>query len=160
VTDESFRGKPSNSHIVWTRETRNGARRKRFDYERFEKWANHHGFDFERATRVDHDRSDKPRRQHRCVFNWGKMSGETIEFGDEEWSLGEQRTPRTFIEVDTSGAGRVKGWQFETVFDVAQMRHDGPKLLIETADGETKQLDGGKFATHPRERQRGDSDGG
>jgi len=33
VSDRSFRGKSSESHIVWTRKTRQGASRKRFDSE-------------------------------------------------------------------------------------------------------------------------------
>ena len=154
VTNGSFRGKPSNSHIVWVRETRNGAARKRFDHDHFEKWATHCGFDFDTATRVDHDRSDEPRKQYRCVFTWGEMGGETIEFGGEEWSLGEQKTPRTFIEIDAEGLARVKGWEFETVIDVVEMRHKGPELLIRTASGGQKRLNARKFLENPRERQR------
>ena len=158
MTGASFRGKPSKSHIIWTRETRDGVRRTRFDSDHFEKWATHCGFDFETATRVDHERSDDPRTQYRCVFKWGTLSSETIEFGDEEWSLGEQRTPRTVIEIDATGAVRVKGWEFETVLDVIEMRHKGPELLLKTAAGENKRLNGRKFVTHPRERQQRDAD--
>jgi hypothetical protein len=68
VTGDSFRAKPSESHIIWTRETRSGAGKKRFDHDHFRKWATHCGFDFETVTRVDHDRSPDPRPQHRCVF--------------------------------------------------------------------------------------------
>lgn len=158
MTDGSFRGKPSKAHIVWTRETRKGTCRKRFDHDHFKRWATRYGFDFETETRVDHDRSDDPRTQYRCVFSWGNMSGDTIEFDDQEWSLGEQRTPRTFIEVDASAGVRIKGWEFESVLEVVEMRHDGPDLLIETADGEKKRVDGRKFVTHPRNRQSEDMD--
>lgn len=155
MTDGSFRGKPSRAHIVWTRQTRDGATTKQFDHDRFEKWANHCGFDFERETRVDHDRAGEPRTQYRCVFRWGQSGGETAELGDEEWSFGNQKTPRTFIELDERGLARVKGWSFETVLDVAEMRHKGPELLIETASGDRKRLNGRKFVEVPRERQRG-----
>jgi hypothetical protein len=154
VTNGSFRGKPSKSHIIWTRETRNGATNKRFDYEHFEKWTEHCGFDFDTTTRVDHDRADEPRMQYRCVFNWGNVSEETIEFGDEEWSLGNQKTPRTFVEIDSEGLARLKGWNFETVLDITEMRHKGPELLIKTAGGDKKRLNGRKFVEHPRKRQR------
>lgn len=154
MTNASFGGRPSKSHIIWTRETRNGATKKRFDNDRFEKWATHCGFDFETATRVDHERAEEPREQYRCVFKWGKIDTETIELGDESWSLGEQKTPRTFIEIDDAGMARVKGWNFETVMDVKKMRHKGPELLIETADSDQKRLNGRKFVKNPRKRQR------
>ena len=157
MTAGSFRGKPSNSHIIWTRETRDGAGQRRFDHDHFRKWADHCGFDFETATRVDHDRADEPRTQYRCVFTWETMAEETIEFGGEEWSLGDQQTPRTFIEIDEGGQARVKGWSFETILDVVEMRHKGPELLIRTADGERKRLNGRTFVERPRERQRGDT---
>ena len=154
MTNGSFRGKPTKSHIIWSRQTRDGATKKQFDHGHFEKWATHCGFDFEQATRVDHDRGDEPRTQYRCVFKWGRIDGETIELGDEEWSLGSQRTPRTFIELDSEGLARVKGWEFETVMDITEMRHKGPELLIKTAGGDKKRLNGRKFMKHPRKRQR------
>lgn len=154
MTNGSFRGKPSKSHIIWTRETRNGATNKQFDHAHFEKWVDHCGFDFQQATRVDHDRADEPRTQYRCVFKWGRMEGETMELGDEEWSLGTQKTPRTFIELDDEGLARVKGWSFETVMNVTDMRHKGPELLIVTASGDKKRLNGRKFVEDSRERQR------
>lgn len=154
VTGGSFRGKPSKSHIIWVRETRDGVTNKRFDSDHFRKWAAHCGFDFETTTRVDHDRADEPREQFRVVFKWGTVQQEEIEFGDESWEFGKQKTPRTFIEVDEEGVARVKGWRFERLLDITMMRHKGPELLIETASGERKRLNGRKFLTHPRERQR------
>lgn len=150
----SFRGKPSKSHIIWARETRDGVGKKLFDSVHFEKWVKHCGFDFETEVRVDHDRGGEPREQYRCVFTWGETEGETIELGEEEWTMGRQKTPRTFIEIDSEGKARVKGWRFETTVDIVQMRHKGPELLIETADGDRKRLNARKFLTHPRERQR------
>lgn len=147
----TFRGKPSKSHIIWIRKTRDGAKTKRFDKERFEKWTEHTGFDFDTTTRVDHQRGDEPRKQFRCVFNWTTTAGESIEVDGEEWELGSQKTPRTFIEVDEKGEARVKGWTHESIYDVAEMKHDGPELLIKTADEEKKRLDGREYATPKKE---------
>lgn len=154
MAKKSFRGKPSKTHIIWTRTTRDGAESRRFDESHFQKWATHCGFDFETATRVDHDRSETPRTQHRVVFRWGTIESETIELGDEEWSLGSQKTPRTFIEIDDTGSARVKGWEFETVVGIREMRHKGPELLINTENNGSKRLNGRKYVEHPRERQR------
>jgi hypothetical protein len=148
VSDRRFRAKPSKSHIIWTRSTRDGATRKRFDDDHFEKWATHCGFDFERTNRIDHERGSAPRDQCRCVFSWGKMSEESIELDGESWDFGDQKTPRTFIE---------KGWEFETVYDIKTMRHKGPELLIETATKGNKRLNGREFVSEPRERQRDSS---
>jgi len=153
VRDSGFRGKPSETHIVWTRETRNGKVTKRFDEKHFQRWADRCGFDFERGKRVDHGRGDEPRAQFRCVFSWGEMDGETIELGEQEWSLGSQKTPATFLEVDEKGLARVKGWDAEVVCDVVQLYHKGPDLFLETADGERKRLNTRKFVSDPHERQ-------
>lgn len=150
-----FRSKPTPAHIIWVRGGGRGSGgKKRFDDAHFEKWASHCGFDFERETMVDHERADEPRTQHRVVFTWGTSDEETISLGDEEWSMGSQRTPRTFIEVDEAGLARVKGWSFERVIDVVEMRHKGPELLIEDASGEKKRLNARKFVGDPREQQR------
>lgn len=146
---DSFREKPSKKHVIWTRETRDGARTKRFDDEHFEKWARHYNFDFEISKRVDHDRGEKPRQQFRCVFAWGDTGGERFEFGDEEWELGSQETPRTFVEIDEEGIARVKGWHDEAVFDIEELRHEGPKLLLRTTGGERKRIDGRTLAAEP-----------
>lgn len=159
VRSGSFRGKPSKVHIIWTRQTRAGASRKRFDEEHFERWVRHCGFEFENATRVDHDRSTEPRQQYRCVFSWGQISGETLELGDDQWTLGPQKTPRTFIEIDSEGVARVKGWTFEDVIDVVEMKHKGPELLIRTEAGDKKRLNGRKFVSDPRKRQREGKEG-
>lgn len=157
VTATSFRGKPSKSHIIWVRETRDGAETKRFDREQFRKWTKHCGFDFDKTTRVDHERSSEPREQYRCVFNWTTTAGESLELDGEEWELGGQKTPRTFVEIDTDGEARIKGWSFETVFNITEMKHKGPELLIKAADGTKKRLNGRKFVTDPRKQQREDT---
>lgn len=156
-----FRSKPTPTHIIWVRGgARESGGKKRFDDRHFEKWANHVGLDFERETLVDHERADEPRMQHRVVFTWGQTDPETISLGEDEWSLGTQKTPRTFIEVDEAGLARIKGWSFETVLDVVDMRHKGPELLIETAEGEKKRLNGRKFVADPRAQQREGSKSG
>lgn len=144
-----FRDKPSKSHIIWTRRTRKGATNRRFDYEHFEQWAEHHSFDFDTRKRVDHDRAEEPRMQFRCVFAWGQMNEQSFEVGDEEWELAGQKTPRTFIEIDQEGIARVKGWSHETVYNIQELRHDGPALLLKTTDGETKKIDGRKLTESP-----------
>lgn len=105
-----FRSKPSPSHNIRIRGADSADGKKRVDHRHFEKWATHCGFDFERETRVDHDRADEPRQQHRVVFRWGKSDAETIELGDEERSMGAQKTPRTFIEFEEAGVAHIKGW--------------------------------------------------
>jgi RNase P/RNase MRP subunit p29 len=40
------------------------------------------------------------------------------------------------------------------VYDVVEMRHKGLELFLRTTDGEKKRLNGRKFVTHPRKRQR------
>lgn len=148
-----FRGKPSPTHIVWVRGGRESDGPKRLDHEHFEKWANHCGFDFQREEVVDHERADEPRQQHRVVFAWGQSDAETIQLGDDEWSMQSQRTPRTFIEVDEAGLARIKGWNFETVVDIIEMRHKGPTLLIETADGGKKRLNAKKYVADASAQQ-------
>jgi hypothetical protein len=147
VTNTSFRGKPSKSHIIWVRKTRDGAKTKRFDKKQFKKWTNHCGFDFDTTTRVDHKRAEDPRTQFRCIFKWTTTEGETIEVDGAQWELGSQKTPRTFIEVDEQGHARIKGWTQEAVYDIVEMKHDGPELLIKTAGGDNKRLDGREYAT-------------
>jgi len=46
--------------------------------------------------------------QYRCVFTWGQVSDETIEFGDEEWSLGDRKrlNGRTFVEHPRDASAR------------------------------------------------------
>ena len=149
-----FRGKPSRSHIIWTHGgPRDGTGKTRFDTRGFERWADHLGLDFETTTRVDHDRGDEPREQYRCVYAWGETGGETLEMEGEQWDLGSQRAPRTFIEIDETTKARIKGWGFETVLDVVEMRYDGPDLFITSAGGDKKRLEGRALATHPSDRE-------
>jgi len=159
MTKRGFRRKPSPSHIIWVRgaDRGSGSGKKQFDSGHFEKWATRAGFDFERETRVDHDRAEEPRTQHRVVFRWGTSDSETISLGDEEWSMGAQQTPRTFIEIDDAGMARIKGWTVEATLDVVEMRHKGADLLIESADGEKKRLNAHKFVSDPRKQQQGDT---
>lgn len=145
----SFRGKPTKKHILWSRETRDGAARKRFDRDYFSRWAAHYDVDFDTDTRVDHDRSDDPRAQCRCVFTWERMESESVELGDEEWSFGQQRTPRTFIEIDEKGLARIRDWDDERVVDLRVLRHEGPVLFGERADGNNERLDARRLSQRP-----------
>lgn len=145
----SFRGKPTKAHILWSRETRDGTARKRFDHEYLKRWAAHYDVDFDTDTRVDHDRGDEPRAQFRCVFVWEQMDSDSIELGDEEWSFGGQRTPRTFVEIDEKGLARVRDWDGERVLDLRELRHDGPILLAKRATGDTERLDARKLSERP-----------
>jgi hypothetical protein len=145
-----YRDRPSKAHIIWTRETRDGAGTKRFDGERFEKWADHCGFDFETTRRTDHDRADESRRQFQCIFAWGTSNSERIELGDEEWELASQETPQTFIEIDEEGVARLKGWNSETLCDIREMRFEESTLRIRTQSGDTKRVDGEFLSTEER----------
>jgi hypothetical protein len=149
VPGKNFRGKPSDAHIIWSRETRKGAKRKRFDTDRFEQWASHCGFEVEREQRVDHDRGAEKRAQYQCVFSWTSTGGESIEFGDEEWELGDQKTPQTFVEIDSKAIARIKDWEEEYIVAIDTMVHKGDRLLIQTEDGEKRQLQSKELATPP-----------
>lgn len=87
--------------------------------------------------------------QFRCVFAWGQMDGESFTFGDQEWELASQKTPRTFVEIDEAGYARIKDWQTESVHNVVELRYDGPKLKLKTAADETRVIDGRKLASKP-----------
>jgi len=151
VTDPGFSGKPSDAHVIWTYETRQGVTRKQFDTDRFAEWADHYGFDVERGERVDHERGMEERTQHRCVFAWGLGGSEddSVEFGDSEWKLDEQKTPRTFVEVDEAGVARIKSWDEEFVVDVTAMIHKGPQLLVRSDEDRTFRINGEEFSTRP-----------
>lgn len=140
MTGDSFRGKPSKTHIIWQRETRTGTAQTQFDSEHFRKWVSHCGFEFESATRTDHERADEPREQFRAIFHWTTTAGETLEMDGDTWELGNQKTPRTFVEIDKHGHVRAKGWEFEAVFEAVELYHDGHELIFETKSGETKRI--------------------
>lgn len=55
--------------------------------------------------------------------------------------MGQQKTPATFVEIDSEGQARVKGWSTERTVDLVSLRHDGRALLLETADGDRRRLD-------------------
>lgn len=144
-----FRDRPSKRHIIWTRRTRDGVTKKRFDNEHFEKWSSHCGLDFETTRRTDHDRAEESRVQFRVVFSWGQSESQSFEFGEEEWELAGQETPRTFIEIDEEGVARIQGWESETLCDIVEMRFEGPALRIKTAEEETKRVDARKLTEKP-----------
>ena len=75
----TFGQKPTNSHVVWTNRSGEGEGRKRYDFAYLKLWAAHFGIDFEKRTRVDHERADEPRKQHAVVFEWERIDGESVE---------------------------------------------------------------------------------
>lgn len=133
--------KPSDSHVVWTNREEIGEGRKRFDFEYLELWAANFGVDYETHKRVDHERSDEPRRQHLVVFDWEQSGGETLEMGDRTWEMGGGETPRTFVEIDDAGEAKVRSWKFEAVVDVWELWIEGPVMRMVTADHGQRDLD-------------------
>jgi hypothetical protein len=132
--------------MLWTRKTDSGKAMKRFDDTHFKRWVRHCGFDFDSRKRIDHDRADSSRTQYRCVFRWGKSGQQSVEIADKEVTLGSQKVPVAFIELDEEGLARVKVGDVEDIYNVVEMRHDGAALLIKTAGGEKKKLDGKKLS--------------
>ena len=141
----AFGKKPSNAHVVWTNRDGEGEGKKKFDFEYLELWAAHFGVDYETRTRVDHERSDRPREQHVVIFEWEALEAETMELGDTEWTMGRQRTPRTFIEIDSHGEGRIKSWSSEIVVDVRELWLDGPAVRLRTSAHGKKAIDARKL---------------
>ena len=136
----SISRKPSKAHIVWTPDPETGV--KRFHEEHLQKWCRHFGFDFERYSRVDHDRGDDSRTQYQCVFSYQKDNSESIEMDGKEWSIATEKMPRTFVEIDEEGLLRIQGWSTERIIDVRELWHDGPELLIRSNDdGSALRLD-------------------
>jgi len=150
----AFGRKPSDSHVVWTSGgPRDERGTKRFDFEYLELWAAQFGIDYESRTRVDHERADEPREQHACIFEWAKSDGQTIELDGEQWTMGEKRTPRTFVEIDDAGVARLKGWQKEMTFDVLECWLDGTAMLFKTSDQGNKKVDGRKLLSKEKRKR-------
>lgn len=137
----TFGQKPSDSHVVWTNRSGEGKGKKRFDFDYLELWANRLGIDYENRTRVDHERSEEPRKQHLVVVEWTTSKSETIQMGDTSWELGGNETPRTFVEIDDVGMARLKSWDHETVLDLREMWIGGPVMHVKTANSGKKALD-------------------
>jgi len=148
----AFGKKPSDSHVIWTNRSGEGKGKKKFDFEYLELWAAHFGVDFETRTRVDHARSDDPRAQYVVIFEWEELDVETIELGDREWSMGQQRTPRTFIEIDSRGEGRIKSWSSEVVVDFRELWLDGPAVKMQTSEHGKKAIDARKLLENAKQK--------
>ena len=57
---------------------------------------------------------------------------------------------RAFVEIDSDGKARVKGWTTEGVVDVTELRVDGPSLVFEAVEfDDTKPLDARVLAQRP-----------
>ena len=62
----------------------------------------------------------------------------------------ETRRPRAFVEIDSDGKARVKGWTTEGVVDVTELRVDGPSLVFEAVEfDDTNPLDARVLAQRP-----------
>jgi len=144
----TFRGKPSDDHVIWRRK---GGANKRFDEDALREWCASRGIDFETSKRVDHDRSSRPRVQYRVVFTWTSEEGESFDMGDEEWDISTGKTPRMFLEIDDAGEARLKSWSSERVLDIEELWLDGEALVFD-ADG----LDGAKRLDTRTLRERPD----
>jgi hypothetical protein len=143
----TFGGKPSDTHVVWRD---SGASEKRFDEAELRKWCSHYDVDLETSKRVDHDRADETRQQHRIVFAWTDSESESFSMGEDDWQITAQKTPRTFLEIDSKGEVRVKGWNSEQVLDVTELWWDGSSLVFEAAEfDDTKRLDARKLSSRP-----------
>lgn len=129
--------KPSDHHIVW--KSGKNDQTKRFHESLLKKWCRKFSIDFENYTRVDHERSDEPRTQYQCVFSYQSGAGESFDMGDEEWTVQAEETPRTFVEIDESGAMRIQGWSVERIVDVEELWYDGSQLVVKP-DGEDRKL--------------------
>ena len=139
----TFGGKPSETHVIWRQ---SGAGEKRFDEDALRQWCSNYDVDYETSRRVDHDRGSDPRLQHRLVFAWADQATESFAVGDDEWEIETQKTPRTFVEIDSKGRARIKSWESEHVVDVGELWHDGPGLVFETAETDSaKRLDARKL---------------
>lgn len=143
-----FGSKPSDAHVIW-RTGRDDDGKKQFDFEYLQLWAANFGVDYERWTRTDHDRGDEPRAQHACVFNWARTGGQEMAIGDSNWSMGSQRKPRTFVEIDEAGVARIRGWSDEAIIDVGELVLDGTAFELKTVDGTVKTLDARTLADQP-----------
>lgn len=143
----TFGGKPSDTHVIWRQ---SGTGEKRFDEEALRKWCSAHDVDFESSKRVDHDRGSQPRLQHRLVFTWADQASESFSVGDEDWEIETQKTPRTFVEIDSKGMVRIKGWDNEHVLDLNELWWDGQALVFEASElSSTKRLNAAKLKTKP-----------
>jgi len=123
--------KPSERHIIWTDSGKVGT--KRFHEALLKKWCRKFAAGFEEYSRVDHERSEEPRRQYQCVFSYQKGAGDSFDMGDQEWEITTQKTPRTFVEIDEEGVMRIQGWSIERILDVEQLWYDGSELVVKTS---------------------------
>ena len=143
----TFRGKPSDDHVIWRRK---GGADKRFDEDRLREWCARREVDFETARRVDHERSEQPRQQYRVVFAWSEAEGESFDLGGEKWEIETGRTPRTFLEIDSEGEARLKSWSSERILDIEELLVDGDALVFDATEFDgRKRLDAAKLTSRP-----------
>jgi hypothetical protein len=123
-----------------------------FDFEYFELWAAQFGIDYEIWTRDDQEHVDEPREQHARIFGWTQTDGETIESNGQARTMGQTKTPRTFVEIDEAGLARLMRWNAETTFDVLEWWVQGPAMTFKTREQGNEKVDGRKLLS--REKQK------
>ena len=121
--------KPSQTHIVWIAGD-DPEENRRFHEAELRRWAARYARDYETLTRIDRDRSTDPRTQYRCTFAWESGEAESFSMDGESWSIGADRVPVSFFEIDAAGQARVGECGTEYVLDVAELAHHGPRLMF------------------------------
>ncbi|MFB6087420.1 MAG: hypothetical protein ABEJ85_02770 [Haloarculaceae archaeon] len=142
----SFRGKPSETHVIWRRDGAEAGVEKRFDEDELRGWCSAFDVSYETDRRVDHDRAGEPREQYRCVFSWSSAESESFDMGEDEWEIETQKTPRTFVEIDEHGVMRVKSWDTEHILDIEELWLEDTSMVFRAAEVDgTKRLDARKL---------------
>jgi hypothetical protein len=137
-----FGGKPTGAHVLWQTNSSTDSGNTLFDERKLHTWCNKYDVDYDVKTDADHEITGGPRKQYLCTFAWQKDEQSSVGFGDEEWSIDSKQTPQTFIEIDSEGTARVKGWNAESELELEELWCDGPALVLKTAaEAEAKRLD-------------------
>lgn len=126
----AFGGHPSETHVLW--QDSDGP--KRFDEDRLRSWCERHDLEFQTDSRVDHGRSEELRGQYRIVVTWSTGESESFDVDGDQWEITTQRTPATFVEIDSDGVARVATGDGERVLDLQELWTDGATLCFR-ADG-------------------------
>lgn len=124
----SIKKKPSKAHIVWTPDPDRDL--KRFDERHMRKWCNYLGADFEKYSRVDHDRGEDSRTQYQCVFTYQKDGRKAVNVGGKQLTMKTSEIPDTFIELDEEGVMRIQGKSKAQILDVQEFWHKGRVIFV------------------------------
>jgi hypothetical protein len=122
--------KPSQTHIVWIEGEGDPEESRRFHEGELRRWAARYTREYETLTRIDRERGDEPREQYRCTFDWKEGESESFSMDEKSWSIGADRVPVSFFEIDAAGQARVSECGTDYVLDVAELAHHGPRLMF------------------------------